>query len=385
MDSACRIGVKPAIEQLHPGDASKACPTTIPDPIVRLRRGNVPRPMVDSSLVEVRNLVASFTTGGRRVVAVDQVSLTVYPGRTLALVGESGCGKSVTALSLLRLLPSPPAAIDSGEILFEKRNLLLLSESQMRDVRGNRIAMIFQDPMTSLNPVFTIGYQLVEAIRLHRKVTKKEAYARAIELLELVQIPSPSTRIEDYPHQLSGGMRQRVMIAMALSCDPRLLIADEPTTALDVTVQAQILELLSGLQERLNMGILFITHDLGIVAEFAQTIAVMYAGQIVEEGPVAALYGSPRHPYTAGLLASVPARVLAKAGNHPPKRLPTIEGVVPSLAALPQGCRFHDRCQHRKRWGSEAVRCEQEPPLLVPHDDENRAVRCHFPIEENRS
>jgi oligopeptide/dipeptide ABC transporter ATP-binding protein len=337
---------------------------------------------MEGSLVEVRNLVTTFTSGGQRVVAVDHVSLTVYPSTTLALVGESGCGKSVTALSILRLLPSPPATIEAGEVLFEGKNLLELPETRMRAVRGNRIAMIFQEPMTSLNPVFTVGYQLIEAIRLHRKVTKKEAQQRAIELLELVQIPSPSTRIYDYPHRLSGGMRQRVMIAMALSCDPKLLIADEPTTALDVTVQAQILDLLSGLQQRLNMGILFITHDLGIVAEFAQRVAVMYAGQIVEEAPVVELYRNPLHPYTQGLLTSVPGRVLAKSGNHPPKRLPTIEGVVPSLSALPVGCRFHDRCQHRKRFGNEGSRCEETPPPLVEHGD-GRAVRCHFPIEES--
>jgi oligopeptide/dipeptide ABC transporter ATP-binding protein len=339
--------------------------------------------MLDS-LVEVRNLVTTFTTGGQRVVAVDNVSLRVHPGRTLALVGESGCGKSVTALSILRLLPSPPATIESGEVLFEGNDLLSLPESKLRELRGNRIAMIFQEPMTSLNPVFTIGYQLIEAIRLHRKVSYKEALARAVELLELVQIPSARERISDYPHQLSGGMRQRVMIAMALSCDPKLLIADEPTTALDVTVQAQLLELLTTLQQRLNMGILFITHDLGIVAEFAQRVAVMYAGQLVEEGPVTELYRRPYHPYTRGLLDSVPARVLSKAGSTPPTRLPTIDGVVPSLAALPKGCRFHDRCQHRKRCGVEASRCAEEPPPLLVRS-EHHVVRCHFPLEEPSS
>lgn len=340
---------------------------------------------MNSSLVEVRNLVTSFTTGGQRVVAVDQVSLAVQPKTTLALVGESGCGKSVTALSILRLLPSPPANIDSGEILFEDKNLLSLPEAQMRAIRGNRIAMIFQEPMTSLNPVFTVGFQLVEAIRLHRKVSPKQALARAAELLELVQIPAPKARLSDYPHQLSGGMRQRVMIAMALSCDPKLLIADEPTTALDVTVQAQILQLLGDLQQRLDMGILFITHDLGIVAEFAKRISVMYAGQIVEEGSVIELYRSPLHPYSQGLLSSVPARVLAKAGSSPPKRLPTIDGVVPSLAHLPGGCRFADRCQQRNRLGAaDASRCTLEPPNLRSIGYE-RKVRCHFPLEESAS
>jgi oligopeptide/dipeptide ABC transporter ATP-binding protein len=333
-------------------------------------------------LVEVRNLVTAFSSHGNRVVAVDHVSFTIEAGQTLALVGESGCGKSVTALSLLRLVPSPPAKIESGEVLFEDVDLLKLPEAQLRAIRGDRIAMIFQEPMTSLNPVFTVGFQLVEAIRLHRKLTYKQAKARAIELLDLVQIPAPASRFDDYPHQLSGGMRQRVMIAMALSCDPRVLIADEPTTALDVTVQAQILELLANLQDQRKMGVLFITHDLGIVAEFAQRIAVMYAGQIVEQGPVADIYRQPLHPYTAGLLGSVPARVLARTeGNTPPDRLPTIEGVVPSLANLPSGCRFADRCARRREQGKEAVRCDRDAPALVPVSAE-RSVRCHFPLTE---
>ncbi|MGC4070316.1 MAG: ABC transporter ATP-binding protein [Polyangiaceae bacterium] len=333
-------------------------------------------------LVEVRNLVTTFSTHGKRVVAVDQVSFTIEAGETLALVGESGCGKSVTALSLLRLLPTPPAAIEAGEVLFEDVDLLKLPESRLRAIRGDRIAMIFQEPMTSLNPVFTIGFQLVEAIRLHRKMSRNQAKARAVELLDLVQIPAPSSRYSDYPHQLSGGMRQRVMIAMALACDPRVLIADEPTTALDVTVQAQILELLANLQERRKMGVLFITHDLGIVAEFAQRVAVMYAGQIVERASVADLYRRPMHPYSAGLLGSVPARVLARsAGSAPPTRLPTIEGVVPSLAQLPSGCRFADRCPRRREQGENAVRCDRDPPALIAVSEE-RAVRCHFPLIE---
>jgi oligopeptide/dipeptide ABC transporter ATP-binding protein len=336
---------------------------------------------MQTSLIEVRNLVTSFTTGGKRVVAVDQVSLSIAPKTTLALVGESGCGKSVTALSILRLLPTPPANIDSGEIVFDGSNLLSVPLSRMREIRGNQIAMIFQEPMTSLNPVFTVGYQLIEALRLHLRLSKSQAIARAIELLELVQIPSPKARLTDYPHQLSGGMRQRVMIAMALSCDPKLLIADEPTTALDVTVQAQILQLLGDLQQRLDMGILFITHDLGIVAEFANRISVMYAGQIVEEGTVVDLYRNPLHPYTQGLLSSVPARVLAKAGAQPPKRLPTIDGVVPSLSTMPQGCRFAERCDQRKMIGKESSLCAFQPPQLRTLAND-RSVRCHFPYEE---
>jgi oligopeptide/dipeptide ABC transporter ATP-binding protein len=331
------------------------------------------------ALIEIRNLTTSFTTGGQRVVAADDVCLTVERGRTLALVGESGCGKSVTALSILRLIPDPPGRIDSGQILFDGLDLLRLDEPALRRVRGNRIAMIFQEPMTSLNPVFPIGMQLVEAIRLHRAESRTKALERAVALLELVGIPSPSERVRDYPHQLSGGMRQRVMIAMALSCDPRLLIADEPTTALDVTVQAQILELLQQLQERLGMGILFITHDLGIVAEFAERVAVMYAGRIVEESSVTELFRAPAHPYTRGLLASIPARILAQTEGDLPPRLPTIEGVVPSLSDLPSGCRFRDRCSRQSALGVEARRClDVEPEISVSSGQ--RRVRCHFPL-----
>jgi oligopeptide/dipeptide ABC transporter ATP-binding protein len=330
-------------------------------------------------LLEIRNLVTAFHLTGQRLVAVDDVSLSVREGETLALVGESGCGKSVTALSVLRLLPNPPARLESGEILFESRDLTKIDESALRQVRGNRIGMIFQEPMTSLNPVFTIGYQLIEAIRLHRDWSKPKATQRAVELLELVGIPSPRERINDYPHQLSGGMRQRVMIAMALSCDPKLLIADEPTTALDVTVQAQILELLRELQQRLRMGILFITHDLGIVAEFAVQVAVMYAGRIVEESSVADLFRAPAHPYSHGLLTSVPSRVLAKSAGEPPRRLPTIDGVVPSLAALPSGCRFRERCARQREVGADGQRCVIEEPALTAFG-EGRRVRCHFPM-----
>lgn len=337
-------------------------------------------PMTEA-LLEIRNLTTSFTTGGLRVLAVDDVGFEIGPASTLALVGESGCGKSVTALSILRLLACPPARIESGQVLFEGKNLLALEESAMRRIRGDRIAMIFQEPMTSLNPVFTIGYQIIEAIRLHRDFSRKQARVRAVELLELVGIPSASERVDDYPHQLSGGMRQRVMIAMALSCEPGLLIADEPTTALDVTVQAQILELLGDLQRRLGMSILFITHDLGIVAEFAERVVVMYAGRIVEDCSVGDLFRAPAHPYTRGLLASVPARILAQSGTEPPRRLPTIEGVVPSLGNPPAGCRFHERCRHRIELQVDTERCSGVEPKLVELRGA-RHVRCHFPLLE---
>ncbi|HMA97410.1 MAG TPA: ABC transporter ATP-binding protein [Polyangiaceae bacterium] len=332
-------------------------------------------------LLEIQNLVAAFTSGGQRVAAADDISLWIRRGETLALVGESGCGKSVTALSILRLLPTPPARIERGKILYDGVDLLRLDEPSMRRIRGDRIAMIFQEPMTSLNPVFTVGFQLVEALRLHRSVSKRAARERAVELLDLVGIPAPDERISDYPHQLSGGMRQRVMIAMALSCDPQLLIADEPTTALDVTVQAQILALLQQLQAQRSMGILFITHDLGIVAEFAHQVAVMYAGRVVEQCSVKQLFENPAHPYTRGLLASVPARVIARAGGAAPRRLPTIRGVVPSLAQLPPGCRFRDRCDHSECLGPDAARCANTEPVMV-NLDAARAVRCHFPLKE---
>jgi oligopeptide/dipeptide ABC transporter ATP-binding protein len=329
-------------------------------------------------LLEIRNLVTSFTSGGQRLVAVDHVSLSIGHGQTLALVGESGCGKSVTALSILRLLPDPPARIESGQILFDGIDLVELDEARLRRIRGDRIAMVFQEPMTSLNPVFTVGFQLIEAITLHRDLSSTDARARAIELLSLVGIPSPKERLGAYPHQLSGGMRQRVMIAMALCCDPQLLIADEPTTALDVTVQAQILDLLRRLQERQAMSILFITHDLGIVAEFAERVAVMYAGEIVEESSVDELFRSPRHPYTEGLLGSVPARVLSRSVDHPPRRLPTIEGMVPSLSCLPSGCRFRDRCGRLKLLQDATAQCFELKPEMSDVSGTTR-VRCHFP------
>ncbi len=290
------------------------------------------------NLLEIRDLKTYFYTGDKVVKAVDGVSYSIARGKTLGVVGESGCGKSVSALSILRLIPSPPGKIVGGEIVFEGANLLELSESEMRSLRGDDIAMIFQEPMTSLNPVFTIGFQISEAIRLHREVSKNEARDRSIELLRKVKIPSPELRYGEYPHQLSGGMKQRAMIAMGISCDPKLLIADEPTTALDVTIQAQILDLLMELRDELNMSTLLITHDLGVVAETTDDVAVMYAGQIVEYTSTRELFANPKHPYTVGLFGSLPQ--LGQRG----KRLDTIEGFVPDPANYPVGCRFHPRC-----------------------------------------
>jgi oligopeptide/dipeptide ABC transporter ATP-binding protein len=295
-------------------------------------------------LLEVKNLSTHFSTREGLVRAVDDVSLYLDGGELLGLVGESGCGKSMTALSIMRLI-APPGKIVQGEILFDGRNLLQLSNSQMRDVRGNDIAMIFQDPMTSLNPVFTVGEQIAEALRLHRNLSRKQARAGAIEAMREVSIPDPALRADDYPHQLSGGMRQRVMIAMALACDPKLLIADEPTTALDVTIQAQILELLDGLRRTRDLAILLITHDLGVVAEVADRVAVMYTGKIVEESPVDELFARPKHPYTEGLLRSVPKLTAADVAKS--ERLQTIEGTVPKPTRLPAGCHFEPRCPFR--------------------------------------
>jgi oligopeptide/dipeptide ABC transporter ATP-binding protein len=287
------------------------------------------------ALLEVRGLSTHFFTEEGIVRAVDGVSFSLDEGRTLGMVGESGCGKSVTALSLLRLVP-PPGRIVGGEILWQGRDLLKLSEAEMRRVRGREIAMVFQEPTTSLNPVFTVGDQIGEAIRLHQRTDRRETRRRVIEMLRLVEIPEPERRADEYPHQMSGGMRQRVMIAMALSCRPKLLVADEPTTALDVTIQAQILELLKSLQRRFGMALLLITHDLGIVAEQADEVAIFYAGRIVEQAAVREIFARPLHPYTRGLLDSLP-----RPGR---KRLAAIAGSVPSLARLPSGCRFRDRC-----------------------------------------
>jgi len=296
------------------------------------------------ALLEVKNLRTQFQTRAGLVRAVDDVSLQLDRGELLGLVGESGCGKSMTALSIMRLI-APPGRIVDGQILFDGKDLLKLSDGEMRDMRGDDIAMIFQDPMTSLNPVFTVGEQIGEALRLHRKISRKEARLATIEAMREVAIPDPGRRLNDYPHQLSGGMRQRVMIAMALACNPKLLIADEPTTALDVTIQAQILELLNELRKQRELAVLLITHDLGVVAEVADRVAVMYTGRIVEESPVDELFARPKHPYTEGLLRSVPT--LSGADAIKKERLETIEGVVPSPTDLPPGCHFAPRCPHR--------------------------------------
>jgi oligopeptide/dipeptide ABC transporter ATP-binding protein len=297
-----------------------------------------------SHLLEVSDLRTYFSTRSGLVKAVDGVSFHLDCGELLGLVGESGCGKSITALSVMRLI-SPPGKIVGGDIVFDGKNLLEFSETEMRQIRGDDIAMIFQDPMTSLNPVFTVGEQIAEALRLHRKLSWKEAREAAVTAMREVAIPDPGRRVDDYPHQLSGGMRQRVMIAMALACNPRLLIADEPTTALDVTIQAQILELLSDLRKHRDLAVLLITHDLGVVAEVADRVAVMYTGRIVEQSDVHELFLRPKHPYTEGLLRSVPKLTAADVMRR--KRLDTIEGVVPSPTQLPPGCHFAPRCPHR--------------------------------------
>jgi oligopeptide/dipeptide ABC transporter ATP-binding protein len=310
-------------------------------------------PPAQDRLLEIRDLRVSFRTDAGPVPAVRGVDMGLSEGETLALVGESGCGKSVTALSILRLVATPPGSYDGGEIRFEGVDLLRVPEERIREVRGNDIAMIFQEPMTSLNPVFSVGDQVAEAIELHQRVGAGEARARAIDALRRVGIPAPEQRVDAYPHQMSGGMRQRVMIAMALACNPRLLIADEPTTALDVTIQAQILELIAKLQRELGMAVLLITHDLGVVAETAHRVAVMYAGRVVEEAGVCELFDRPRHPYTAGLLRSRP-RLDIGAG-----RLVPIEGSVPDALHVPPGCAFHPRCPHA------IPRCESEVPPLA--------------------
>lgn len=314
-------------------------------------------------LLEIRSLTTQFLTEDGVVRAVEDVSLEIYQGEILSLVGESGCGKSVTGLSLLRLIPIPPGQIVSGEILFEGRDLLRLTEKEMEKVRGNEISMIFQEPMTSLNPVFTIGTQIVEALQLHQHLDKKEARRKAIEMLHRVRIPSPEIRIDSYPHQLSGGMRQRAMIAMALSCQPKLLIADEPTTALDVTIQAQVLRLLKEIQQEMGMAVMLITHDLGVVSEIADRVAVMYAGRIVEAGPLETLFGNMRHPYTRGLLESIPQLEEKK------ERLNAIPGQVPNPLDLPSGCKFHPRCY------LAIDKCsKEEPPLFRVNG--NHFSRC---------
>jgi oligopeptide transport system ATP-binding protein len=306
-------------------------------------------------LLQVKDLRTHFFTDEGIVRAVDGISYDLEEGETMGLVGESGCGKTVSALSLLRLIPSPPGKIVSGEVLFEGEDLLSIDEADIRHVRGNRIAMIFQEPMTSLNPVLTIGRQLTEGLELHLKMDRGAADKRSIELLEMVGIPEAPTRINDYPHQFSGGMRQRVMIAMALSCNPKLLLADEPTTALDVTIQAQILEILARLSRELGTAVIIITHNLGVIARYASRVNVMYAGKIVESASAAMTYADPRHPYTIGLLKSVPRLDEAKKDKLVP-----IEGVPPDLINMPRGCSFYPRCPYR------LDRCqEEEPPLML--------------------
>ncbi|SIT72617.1 ABC transporter ATP-binding protein [Edaphobacillus lindanitolerans] len=322
-------------------------------------------------LLEVKELKTRFSTEKGTITAVDGVTFNVDYGETLGVVGESGCGKSVTAESIMRLLNEKSTKY-GGEILYKGRDLLSLPESKMLDIRGNEISMIFQDAMTSLNPVFTIGDQIAESIVVHQKLSKKEAMKKAVEMLRVTGIPSPEKRIHEYPHEISGGMRQRVMIAMALSCQPSLLIADEPTTALDVTIQAQILEVINELKEELNMGVIMITHDLGVVAEVCTRVAVMYLGQVIEEADVDTLFDSPRHPYTRGLLQSIP-----KINGDREQKLHTIKGVVPALDNVPKGCRFAPRCSFATE------KCLEEAPVLdeLPN---GQKVRCwhHARIKE---
>jgi oligopeptide/dipeptide ABC transporter ATP-binding protein len=317
-----------------------------------------------ADLISIRDLRTYFDVMDGTVKAVDGVSLSVPRGRSLGIVGESGCGKSVTALTVMRLLEMPPARITSGSIVLEGTDLLKLTDDEMRRIRGGEIAMVFQEPMTSLNPVFTIGDQISEAIVEHLKVPKKEAWERSIAALEKVGMSSPERRVRQYPHELSGGMRQRAMIAMGLSCQPKMLIADEPTTALDVTVQAQILDLIRSVQADLGMALLLITHDLGVVAEMVDEVAVMYAGRVVEAGPVDEIFVSPRHPYTQGLLESMPSR--SRRGE----RLKVIKGSVPNPFNMPPGCNFAPRCPSRFE------PCASDDPLLGPPDEGGRRTAC---------
>ena len=325
--------------------------------------------MNEQVLLEINNLRTYFYTDEGVVPAVDDVSYRILSGETMGLVGESACGKSVTSLSIMQLIQIPPGKIVSGEIFFKGENLLKKTANEMRKIRGAEISMIFQEPMTSLNPVFTVGNQISEAITLHQGVSQREADKKTVEMLELVGIPSPERRVKEFPHQMSGGMRQRVMIAMALSCNPDLLIADEPTTALDVTIQAQILELMKSLKEKLGMAILLVTHNLAVVAEMADHIAVMYSGKIVEYSISREVFKNPRHPYTGGLLISIPRLDVPRTAEP----LPTIPGVVPSPYNMPKGCPFHPRCAYAKE------NCVQElPPLeeLTP----GHLVRCFYPL-----
>jgi peptide/nickel transport system ATP-binding protein len=324
-----------------------------------------------AALLEVEGLRTSFTVEAGEFAAVDGVSFSLEAGRTLGLVGESGCGKSVTALSIMGLVAAPAGRIAAGTIRLDGVDLLQLSAAEMRELRGDRISMIFQEPMTSLNPAFTVGEQIVEGILRHRKSSREAAKARAIEMLRRVHIPSPERRFDDYPHRLSGGMRQRVMIAMALACEPKLLIADEPTTALDVTIQAQILDLMRTLREQTGTAIILITHDLGVVAELADEVAVMYAGRIVERAPVEALFARPQHPYTVGLLGSIPRLDIEQ------ERLPAIEGLVPNPLHPVAACRFHPRCPFA------IDKCRRDDPQPMPMGDKHVAACWRAPLEAN--
>lgn len=326
----------------------------------------------EDPILKVNHLSTRFKTDRGAVTAVDRVSFDLFPGEVLGIVGESGCGKSVTNRSIMRLLPEYTSELsEESEILFDGHNLAHVPEKVMRTIRGNRIAMIFQEPMTALNPVFTIGWQIEEALKYHTSMNRAQRRERVLELLQLVEIPNPEKRIHEYPHQLSGGMRQRIVIAMALACEPEILIADEPTTALDVTIQAQILRLMQDLQKKINTAIILITHDLGVVAQVCDRVIVMYAGQIVEVASVTDLFHTPQHPYTRALLDSLPRPDATGKGQ----RLPAIEGIVPSLFELPEGCRFHQRC----RFAQE--QCKAQPPQLEEHSKLHSA-RCFFPLGE---
>ncbi|MBV9833933.1 MAG: ABC transporter ATP-binding protein [Alphaproteobacteria bacterium] len=324
---------------------------------------------MSDALLEVRDLRTYFDTDRGLFRAVDGIDFSVGRGKTVGLVGESGCGKSVTSLSVMGLVPSPPGRVSAQSVVFDERNVLTLTADERRHLRGGKMSMIFQEPMTSLNPVHTVGRQIVEAILAHTQLSPRQAKDRAIEMLELVRIPSAAARFDDFPHRLSGGMRQRVMIAMALACEPALLIADEPTTALDVTIQAQIIDLLQDLQKRLGMAVLIITHDLGVIAEIADEVIVMYAGKIVESAPVEALFGDPQHPYTIGLLGSIPRLDVER------ERLATIEGTVPSPNNQPKGCRFSPRCPFADR------RCREEPPPLREIESGHQVACWYAPVE----
>jgi oligopeptide/dipeptide ABC transporter ATP-binding protein len=326
-----------------------------------------------NTVLSVRGLTTRFRTDAGVVTAVDDVSFDLKKGETLGIVGESGCGKTVTSKSIMRLLPEHVASYgERSDVQFEGRNLLTLKQGEMRKVRGDKIAMIFQEPMTSLNPVFRVGWQLDEALRYHTDLNRRQRRERAIEMLRLVEIPEPERRVREYPHQLSGGMRQRVMIAIALACDPDILIADEPTTALDVTIQAQILALMNSLKAKTGTAIMLITHDLGVVAQVCDRVMVMYAGRVIESGPVHDIFKRPQHPYTRALLSSIPKSVTQRSTD---RKLPTIPGIVPSLSDLPPGCRFEARCVK-----SDKARCATEEPELETMPD-GRQRRCHYPLE----